>query len=171
MGLQNIKRVNMSILSNIFSGGASDLVGSVGKVLDSVITTKKEKLQLENEAAKAERDYQLENKKLDIQEKSLGVEDTKSAREMASAVQTSANATRLSKNVAAYLALGTVFLTFVLFFIWAFVETTQSQKEIVLYILGVLSAIDTQIFSFYFGSSQGSHNKQDVLNSKITNNS
>ena len=160
----------MSILSKIFSSGASGLVDSVGKVVDNIITTKEEKMQLQNEAARAEREYQLENKRLDIQEKTLGVEDTKSAREMASTVQTSANATKLSKNVASYLALGTVFLTFALFFIWAFVETTQSQKEIVLYILGVLSAIDTQIFSFYFGSSQGSHNKQDVLNSKITNN-
>ena len=154
----------MSIFSNLFSGGASTLVDSVGKVLDNVITTKSEKLQLANESAKAERDYQLENKRLDIQDRQLSMDDIKGARVMASDIQTSANATKLSKNVAAYLALGTVFLTFVLFFIWAFVEVTQSQKEIVLYILGVLSAIDTQIFSFYFGSSQGSQNKQAALN-------
>ena len=109
--------------------------------------------------------YNLESRKIDLEEKQAVLKDVDSARTMASNIQTSANATNLSKNVAAYLALGTVFLTFVLFFVWAFAEVTQSQKEIVLYILGVLSAIDTQIFSFYFGSSQGSKDKQATLNS------
>ena len=113
----------------------------------------------------AEMQYNIESRKIDLEEKQAVLQDVNSARVMASNIQTSANATNLSKNVAAYLALGTVFLTFVLFFVWAFAEVTQSQKEIVLYILGVLSAIDTQIFSFYFGSSQGSKDKQATLDS------
>lgn len=155
----------MSFISNLFSGGVGQVVDSIGKVIDNVVTTKEEKQQLDNEIRKAEMQYNLENKKLDLEEKQAVLKDVDSARTMASNIQTSANATNLSKNVAAYLALGTVFLTFVLFFVWAFAEVTQSQKEIVLYILGVLSAIDTQIFSFYFGSSQGSKDKQATLDS------
>ena len=146
----------MSFISNLFSGGVGRFVDSIGKVIDNVVTTKEEKQQLDNEIRKAEMQYNLESRKIDLEEKQAVLKDIDSARTMASNIQTSANATNLSKNVAAYLALGTVFLTFVLFFVWAFTEVTQSQKEIVLYILGVLSAIDTQIFSFYFGSSQGS---------------
>ena len=155
----------MSFISNLFSGGVGQVVDSIGKVIDNVITTKEEKQQLDNEIRKAEMQYNLESRKIDLEEKQAVLKDVDSARTMASNVQTSANATNLSKNVAAYLALGTVFLTFVLFFVWAFAEVTQSQKEIVLYILGVLSAIDTQIFSFYFGSSQGSKDKQATLDS------
>lgn len=156
----------MSFISNLFSGGVGQVVDSIGKVIDNVVTTKEEKQQLDNEIRKAELQYNLESRKIDLEEKQAVLKDVDSARTMASNVQTSANATNLSKNVAAYLALGTVFLTFVLFFVWAFAEVTQSQKEIVLYILGVLSAIDTQIFSFYFGSSQGSKDKQTVIDKK-----
>lgn len=156
----------MSFISNLFSGGVGQVVDSIGEVIDNVITTKEEKQQLDNEIRKAEMQYNLESRKIDLEEKQAVLKDVDSARTMASNVQTSANATNLSKNVAAYLALGTVFLTFVLFFVWAFAEVTQSQKEIVLYILGVLSAIDTQIFSFYFGSSQGSKDKQAVIDKK-----
>lgn len=156
----------MSFISNLFSGGVGQVVDSIGKVIDNVVTTKEEKQQLDNEIRKAEMQYNLESRKIDLEEKQAVLKDVDSARTMASNVQTSANATNLSKNVAAYLALGTVFLTFVLFFVWAFAEVTQSQKEIVLYILGVLSAIDTQIFSFYFGSSQGSKDKQTVIDKK-----
>ena len=155
----------MSFISNLFSGGVGQVVDSIGKVIDNVVTTKEEKQQLDNEIRKAEMQYNIESRKIDLEEKQAVLKDVDSARTMASNVQTSANATSLSKNVAAYLALGTVFLTFVLFFVWAFAEVTQSQKEIVLYILGVLSAIDTQIFSFYFGSSQGSKDKQATLDS------
>lgn len=154
----------MSFISSLFSGGIKGVADGIGGILDKVVTTDKERMQLDNEMRKAERDYQLETAKLELEEKKAELADVSSARNMANTIQTSANATKLSKNVASYLALGTVLLTFILFFIWAFVEVTQSQKEIVLYILGVLSAIDTQIFSFYFGSSQGSHDKQDRLN-------
>ena len=155
----------MSFISNLFSGGVGQVVDSIGKVIDSVTTTKEEKQQLDNEIRKSEMQYNLEIRKIDLEEKQAVLKDVDSARTMASNIQTSSNATSLSKNVAAYLALGTVFLTFVLFFVWAFAEVTQSQKEIVLYILGVLSAIDTRIFSFYFGSSQGSKDKQATLDS------
>jgi len=157
----------MSFISNLFSGGAGELVKSIGGVVDNLVTTKGEKMQLDNEMRKAEQEYQLKDKELDIKDKELSLKDVDSARNMANTIQTSANATILSKNTPSFLALGTVFLTFVLFFIWAFADVTQSQKEIVLYILGVLSAIDTQIFSFYFGSSQGSRDKQARLDSKM----
>jgi hypothetical protein len=38
-----------------------------------------------------------------------------------------------------------------------------TQKEIMLYILGVLSAIATQIYAYYFGSSRGSSRKDETI--------
>jgi hypothetical protein len=42
-----------------------------------------------------------------------------------------------------------------------------TQKDLVVYILGVLSAVVTQIFSYYFGSSQGSARKTDQINQAL----
>ena len=42
-------------------------------------------------------------------------------------------------------------------------------KDIMLYILGVLSSILTSIFSYYFGSSKSSSQKNDTLNMMVKN--
>ena len=154
----------MGFLQSIFSSGASSIVSAVGGVVDNIITTKEDKMQLENEIKKAELQYQIEMRKLNIEESGQVFADVKDARAMASAVQTSSNSSKLSKNVGPLLALGTTLLTFALFFtlIFGFCEKGNT-KEIVLYILGVLSAIVTQIFSFYFGSSQSSKDKNQTI--------
>ena len=38
-----------------------------------------------------------------------------------------------------------------------------AEKDIIIYVLGVLSAICTQVVSYYFGSSQGSAQKQTQI--------
>ena len=155
----------MGFISDLFSGGASQLVDSIGNTLDKITTTKEEKLQLELEIKKAETQYQLEVQKLSVEEKRLVYQDVDSARHMATEVQTSSNSTKLSKNIASYLAIGTTLLTFFLFYILIFKNEVikPDTKDVVVYILGVLSAIVTQIFSFYFGSSQGSADKNKII--------
>ncbi|HCY42967.1 MAG TPA: hypothetical protein DHV48_16760 [Prolixibacteraceae bacterium] len=151
----------MSFLKDLFSGGANTLVDSVGKVLDNVITTKEEKLQLENEIRKSEMQFQLDMKKLSNEEQQMMLGDISSARQREVQVQTSEHASRLAKNVSPILAFGTTLLTMLFFYILVFKPHSISadSKEIVLYILGVLSAILTQVYSYYFGSSAGSADK------------
>ena len=155
----------MSFLKNIFSGGASTLVDSVGKVLDNVVTTKEEKLQLENEIRKSEMQFQIDMKKLSNEEQQMILGDISSARQREVQIQTSEHATKLAKNIPPFLALGTTFITLMLFFILIFRpgNVPEQSKEIILYILGVLSAILTQIYSYYFGSSAGSAEKSRTL--------
>ena len=162
----------MGFISKLFSGGASTLVDSVGKTLDNLITTKGEKMTLDNEMKKAEQQFELEMQKLSLQEQSLILDekkaylaDTDSARQMGIAVQTSANAGWLAKNIAPVLAIVTTFLTILLFYIIVFDgdTVTDDNREIIFYILGALSAIVTQIFGYYFGSSTGSKSKEDAL--------
>jgi hypothetical protein len=155
----------MSFISNLFSGGASTLVDSVGKVLDNVVTSKEEKMQLENEIRKSELQFQVDMKKLSIEEQQMILSDVSSARQREVQVQTSEYATQLAKNVAPYLALGTTVLTLCLFFflIFSTQEIPSQKKDIILYVLGVLSAILTQIYSYYFGSSAGSAAKSKTL--------
>ena len=155
----------MGILQNLFSGGASTLVDSVGKVLDNVVTSREEKMQLENEIRKSELQFQVDMKKLSNEEQQMILGDISSARQREVQVQTSENATKLAKNISPILALGTVVITLALFYVLVFSPKTVEgdSKDIVMYILGVLSAILTQIYSYYFGSSAGSAAKSKTL--------
>lgn len=97
------------------------------------------------------------------------VEDRVSARQRESEVASSEFAPTINKIITPVLAIGTILLSFVLFYIVAFDTSvfTNANKDIIIYILGVLSAIDTQIIGYYFGSSSGSLQKTAALESLI----
>jgi hypothetical protein len=69
----------------------------------------------------------------------------------------------INKLVTPVLALGVTLLTFLLFAVIIFVDVNPMSKDILIYILGVLSAALTQILSYYFGSSLGSKEKDDKM--------
>jgi hypothetical protein len=155
----------MSILTQIFSSGAQGLVDSVGKVLDNVITTKEEKQQLDNEIRKSEMQFQIEMQKMSLEEKHLVIGDISNARNREVEIAKSESATKLSKNTLPLMALGTILLSFILFYVLIFSPNLIpiGSKDIVIYILGVLSTILAQVYSYYFGSSAGSAAKQKTI--------
>ena len=53
----------MSILTKIFSAGASDLVGSIGEVVDDLTTSKEEKLEAERKIKELVANYEVEMEK------------------------------------------------------------------------------------------------------------
>lgn len=98
------------------------------------------------------------------------VDDRKSARDRDASVATSDAAPMLNKVVTPALAIGVVVLSFVLFGVLAFGEDLPpSRKDIVIYILGVLSAAVTQVLAFYFGSSTGSSQTRSFLEDHFKN--
>lgn len=107
----------------------------------------------------------IEEDKLDLAELELRLKDTDSARDREVQISTSDKAPLLNKIVTPVLALSILLLTFVLFGVVMFDDTPveASRKDILIYILGVLSAIASQIVSYYFGSSQSSKDKSDAL--------
>ena len=107
----------------------------------------------------------IEDDKLDLAELELRLKDTDSARDREVQISTSDKAPLLNKIVTPVLALSILLLTFALFGVVMFNDTPveASRKDILIYILGVLSAIASQIVSYYFGSSQGSKDKSDAL--------
>ena len=107
----------------------------------------------------------IEENKLDLAELELRLKDVDSARDRETAIATSKEAPFLNKVITPILALAIISLTFFLFAIVMFDETPvdASRKDILIYVLGVLSAIATQDVSYYFGSSQGSKEKSDQL--------
>jgi hypothetical protein len=77
--------------------------------------------------------------------------------------------TVLQKITPPILAIVAVIGTMAFFFLLVFQKVDGMNKDIVLYMLGVLSTIVSQIFAYYFGSSAGSKAKQDQIN-KMKNN-
>ena len=107
----------------------------------------------------------LEENKLDLEELGMRLKDTGSARDREVQIATSKEAPLLNKVITPILALAILLITLALFSVVMFQEAPvdSSRKDILIYILGVLSAISTQIVSYYFGSSQGSKDKSDQL--------
>ena len=97
------------------------------------------------------------------------VEDRDSARKREAQIASSENAPTINKIITPVLAIGTILLSFLLFYIVAFDTSvfTSANKDIIIYILGVLSAIDTQIIGYYFGSSSASLEKTRTIESML----
>lgn len=153
----------MGLLKDIFSKETGSLVKTVGDTIDNIITSKEEKMQLELEMKKAEYQYQTDLKRLSLDEQRIITAEMESARRREVDVASSQYSTKLAKNIAPYLAIGTTVLTFALFMFILVREVEDGKKEIIFYILGVLSAIVTQIFAYYFGSSMGSSEKAETI--------
>lgn len=91
--------------------------------------------------------------------------DLASARDREVKIATSAEAPYLNKIIVPCLAIGVLLASFILFGVLMFDEgrIDPSRKDILIYILGVLSAICTQIVAYYFGSSAGSTAKDQTI--------
>ena len=170
----------MKFISKLLSGGAAGLIDTIGGTVDKLFTSKEERKVLDLEMKKAEQQHaldmsrlSLEEKKLWMEEKALVVQDVSNARDNQRMVQTSKEASWLAKNITPILALGTTLLTLGLFMFIIFdvfgAISSDKNNEIIFYVLGVLSAILTQVFGFYFGSSEGSKKKTESLNKESIN--
>jgi hypothetical protein len=129
---------------------------------------------------------QLEDNKLGLEETKAYLVDVADARKNHTAVQTSEDAPWYVKAIqpalAAFIVVATVVL-FGLFVYWSgnsgvldkngdpVPSLTESQREIMIYILGVLSAAITQILGYYFGSSKGSAEKSRSMETALRNQS
>jgi hypothetical protein len=111
----------------------------------------------------------LEDNKLDLAKYELSLKDTGNARKREIEIATAENAPLLNKVITPILALAIIGITMGLFSMVMFDNTPvePSRKDILIYVLGVLSAVSTQVASYYFGSSSSSKEKTDALKEAI----
>jgi hypothetical protein len=69
----------------------------------------------------------------------------------------------LNKNISAILSILCLCFTFLLFFIVLFIDIEANHKDVVIYILGALTTLLSQVFSYYFGSSESSNSKNKTI--------
>ena len=155
-----------NFLSKIFSGGAGQVVESVANVVDKFVQTKEEKDAANLELQKVLNSHlevmeQEATKQLEVYQKEMD-----SARNREIQIATAEKAPLINKIITPILALSVIALTFVLFYILMF-KPVGAEKDIIIYVLGVLSAVCTQVVSYYFGSSQGSAQKQTQIDKLI----
>ena len=100
---------------------------------------------------------------IDVKKLEMEMKDRQDARNREIQLATNESVPFINKIVTPVLALGVVALSFILFAVLIFVNVTPEAKDILIYILGVLSAAVTQILSYYFGSSQGSKDKSNEI--------
>ena len=136
----------------------TEILGLGGKLIDKLIPDPEARAKAQLELAKLAQEGELARMANEVA-------DLDSARKREMAVSTSEHAPYLNKVIVPVLALGVLIATFVLFGLIMFNETLidASRKDIIIYVLGVLSAISTQIVSYYFGSSKGSSDKNVSL--------
>jgi energy-converting hydrogenase Eha subunit A len=154
-----------SIVSGLISNGLPKIADAV---LEKGVDYVEQKLGV---ALKPEDEMKPEDVK-DLRERAmqhaefmaeLDAKDRASAREREIQISTNDKAPLINKIVTPVLALGVVSLAFALFGVLLFIEVKPEAKDILIYVLGVLSAAVTQILSYYFGSSQGSKDKSELL--------
>lgn len=139
------------------------------KILDRVLPNPEAKAQAQLELLKMEQTGELAKMANDTELTKAYLSDVASARTRESQVATSDAAPYLNKIITPILALGVLIATFGLFAFVLFDKGAidPTRKDILIYVLGVLSAIATQIIAYYFGSSKGSADKNMAIDKMI----
>ena len=151
----------------MFPIGALLDIGS--KLIDRFLPDPEQRAKAQYELLKMEKDGELAKMANDTELAKIYAADLDSARKRESEIVTSEAAPLINKIITPVLAASVLLATFVLFGLVLFDDGNidPSRKDILIYVLGVLSAIATQIVSYYFGSSQGSAAKNSAIDKML----
>lgn len=151
----------------MFPIGAILDIGS--KLIDRFLPDPEQKAKAQYELLKMEKDGELAKMANDTELAKIYAADLDSARKRESEIAVSDKAPLINKIITPVLAASVLAMTFTLFAFVLFDDGTidSTRKDILIYVLGVLSTIATQIVSYYFGSSQGSAAKNSAIDKML----
>ena len=140
------------------------------RLVDKFFPDPEAKAKAQMELLKMQQDGELAKMANDTEIAKIYAADVASARNREASVATSEHAPYLNKIVTPVLAIGVLILIFTLFGVIIFDDgvVDATKKDILIYVMGVLSAIATQIISYYFGSSQGSNAKNNSIDKLLS---
>jgi predicted type IV restriction endonuclease len=157
----------MGLLDKIFSGGISDVVKSVGDVVDNLTTTNEEKEKLKIELTKVVQDHEAKLKELANSETETYLKDMDSARNANVQIQESDKASWLSKNVANFIdiMLTLTWCGFTLYLGGRAIKLVTAPVDLtaVLSIYSTVTAVFMMTVSFWRGSSRSSEKSGDAI--------
>ncbi len=151
----------------MFPIGAILDIGS--KLIDRFLPDPEQKAKAQYELLKMEKEGELAKMANDTELAKIYAADVDSARKREAEIVTSDVAPLINKIITPVLAASVLLMTFILFGLVLFDDGNidSTRKDILIYVLGVLSAIATQIISYYFGSSQGSAAKNSAIDKML----
>lgn len=147
----------MSWITDLIGGGASKIVDSVVSGVDKFVTSDEDRQKLQMMKAEAE----LELKKLAFTAEGERLKDVQSARTMYSSDN------MIQKILALLFTLS--FFGFMVFLLFLLKDSQLSseQTNLIYAMFGAVSGIMVTIIGFYFGSSQGSRDKDITFSSDM----
>ena len=151
----------------MFPLGAILDIGS--KLIDRLIPNPEAKAQAQLELLKLQESGDLARMANDTEITKAYLSDVASARDREATVASSEHSPYLNKIVTPVLAISVLLLIFILFGVIIFDDKVvdSTKKDILIYVMGILSAIATQIISYYFGSSKGSNDKNEAIDKML----
>jgi hypothetical protein len=105
-------------------------------------------------------------KELDLEYAKLDAQDRDSARNREIEIAKS-DVHFITKNITSILAIAILTGALIIPMLVFFVDFPDSQENILIFVLGSLFGIATQVVSYYFGSSQGSKDKTEEIKGMI----
>lgn len=144
----------MSKIRKILQGGATEVIGAIGSVLDNVITNKEELAQAKLEAEKeVNRHFEAVQENL-LKEQELMVQDRGTARTREAEFL---KATGHIDYLMWFLAIaGMLIMGYCLYVL---INSELANKELFIHFLGIIEGVVVSMYSYYFGSSVGSRIK------------
>lgn len=141
-----------NVITDLLTGGVGSVVESVVKSAGELFTSDSERLNAENES-----------KRIDADIEKAYLADTDSARKHDSSVQESEHASFLSKNVAYWIDLFIVTMTFGLAYMILFKPIPMENKELIYTMFGSLLTLCMTVVNFHRGSSMQNKTKDATI--------
>lgn len=164
----------MSIITNLFSGGAGEIIKQIGGVVDNLTTTKEEKETLKIEMEKVVNSHLEKMTEEANREFELQLKDVQNSRDSNVKIQESEHASWLAKNVAYCLdiLLGVVWSIGTFYILARAMKLVSGEADmtIVLSIHGTITAVFMTIVNFHRGTSKGSEDKGKQLHTMLSGN-
>jgi hypothetical protein len=156
-------------IKGMLSGKGTDLINSVGNVVDNLTLSNEEKEKFKIEVMKITNDSLIKMEQEAVKKLEVELKDMDSARQREMQIATSDKAPLLNKIITPIIGLAVIVLTFILFYMIMFKGLKGVEKDILIYVLGALTSFTGMILSYYFGSSSGSQRKQDLIEKSLKN--
>lgn len=156
----------VNLLRGVAPALATAVAGPLGGAAVSLIASKlgvEDSVESVAKAIVGDPNAALKLKELDLEFARLDAQDRNSAREREAKMGT-ANGPYLAKVIVPCLAIFVILTTFGLIGLMIFTELPYRQEQIIIFALGFITSAATQVLSYYFGSSQGSNDKNQFIN-------
>ena len=159
--------IGAGFLKNLIGGKGSEIIESVGGVIDEFTQSKEEKAQLKLETEKVLNQHLQALEAEATKQFEIQMKDMADSRNREIQIATSDKAPTLNKVITPILALVVIALVFLLFYLIMFKPNIGVEKDILVFVLGALISQAGQVLSYYFGSSRGSTDKQAQIDRMI----